>query len=176
MSYLNEGNGIHYLCNYIPYRLQSGEVNPRFDRKSGLILDVKSDEIKGINYFLPLLDELIPDGVAIAVVPSHNPQKTDGGLYRLARNLASQNNRIDATSCLIRKYMIDKLANGGNRQIEVHMRSIGITNSQLVKNQKVIVLDDVTTTGNSLLACQKILLSAGASKVKLIALGQTEGY
>ncbi|MED1747178.1 phosphoribosyltransferase [Brevibacillus borstelensis] len=174
--YKNEETGIYYLCDYIPYRLPTGEVNPRFDTNSGRILDVKSDDDRGIDHFFPMLDKIIPAEVAIAVVPSHNPEKTSGGLYRLVNKLASKKSRIDASSCLVRKYMVDKLAHGGSRHIEVHTRSIGMTNLHLIKGRKVVVLDDVTTTGNSLLACQQILLSAGASNVKCVALGQTEGY
>ncbi len=38
----------------------------------------------------------------------------------------------------------------------------------------VILLDDVTTTGNSLIACRDILLKNGADDVIMFALGETK--
>jgi len=42
-----------------------------------------------------------------------------------------------------------------------------------VKGKKVVILDDVTTTGNSLIASAQILWSVGAEKVAAIAIGKT---
>lgn len=36
----------------------------------------------------------------------------------------------------------------------------------------VLLMDDVTTTGNSLYACREILLQAGADHVEMFALGK----
>ncbi|MGK7941984.1 MAG: ComF family protein [Crocosphaera sp.] len=48
-----------------------------------------------------------------------------------------------------------------------------IQNKSLIKEQKVILLDDVLTTGNTVKACQELLLEAGAKEVKIIVLGKT---
>ena len=36
----------------------------------------------------------------------------------------------------------------------------------------VLLMDDVTTTGNSLYACKEILIQAGAEHVEMFALGR----
>lgn len=41
-----------------------------------------------------------------------------------------------------------------------------------IKGDIVLLMDDVTTTGNSLYACRDILLARGAGKVEMFALGK----
>lgn len=41
-----------------------------------------------------------------------------------------------------------------------------------VQGDIVLLMDDVTTTGNSLYACREILISRGAQKVEMFALGK----
>lgn len=178
MVYQNEVTGIYYLKTYIPYRLASGEVNSRFNQDSGSILDIKSADPetmqKGINYFSASLDAVIPKDAIIVVVPSHNPQKTNSGMHMMGQWLSSKGSRTDATHCLVRTYPIAKLAHGGNRHIDVHTQSITVSNVHLIQNRNVILLDDVATTGNSLLACANKLISAGAISVTCLAIAQTE--
>ena len=77
---------------------------------------------------------------------------------------------------LVRHSKIAKLTNGGDRNQEVHLQSIHLENSHLIEGKTVLILDDVTTTYNSLFACQKILLDHGAKKVNCLAIGETGGY
>lgn len=42
-----------------------------------------------------------------------------------------------------------------------------------MEGEVVLLMDDVTTSRNSLKACKKILLDSGAEKVSMFALGQT---
>jgi len=171
----NNSDVVSYYGSYHPYRVY-GERNPRFDSFSGLILDVKEGMDKGLNYFFSIIDKQISKGVSICIVPSHDPAKTDSGIRKLAQMLA-RSGRTDATSCLVRHTLIDKLAHGGDRRKEVHLRSISVANRHLVKNREVLLLDDVTTSNNSLWACKELLIQyGGASVVQCLALGQTEGY
>lgn len=41
-----------------------------------------------------------------------------------------------------------------------------------ISGDVVLLIDDVTTTGNSLYACKEILLQAGADTVEMFALGK----
>lgn len=41
-----------------------------------------------------------------------------------------------------------------------------------IDNDIVLLMDDVTTTGNSLYACKEILLQNGAREVEMFALGK----
>jgi hypothetical protein len=170
----NNPSTVIYLDKYTPYRIY-GMRNPHFTTFSGLILDLKEGKPNGIDHFYNVVNRMLNVGIAIAVVPSHNPANIDTGIRKLAIRLA-QNGRYDATSCLVRTKMIEKLAHGGSRDKEVHLNSIEVRNSHIIHNKEVLLMDDVTTSNNSLLACRELLLKAGASVVQCFALAQTEGY
>ena len=42
-----------------------------------------------------------------------------------------------------------------------------------ISGEIVLLMDDITTTGNSLYACKKILMDRGAETVEMFALGKT---
>jgi predicted amidophosphoribosyltransferase len=170
----NDYQGIFYLGKYHPYREKdTGNKNPYFDNWSGYILDLKQKKESAIQLFFKELNPMIESGIAIAVVPSHDPDSTlQSGIYKLAQELAN-NNRIDATHCLKRHTKIRKLSHGGDRNIGIHLQSIRVENNYLIQKQAVCLLDDISTTGNSLEACRQLLLQAGAKMVKCIALGKT---
>lgn len=160
-----------YLGDYHPYR-RFGERNPNFNVFSGKVLDLKDEKEVGIEHFRAELEEIVLPGVTIATVPSHDPDKVTSGLRTMAQRLARAG-RIDATGCLVRTTKIDKLATGGDRSVEVHLASIQIRDPRLIRGKDVLLLDDVTTSGNSLEACQRILVNAGAARVQRLAIGKT---
>jgi predicted amidophosphoribosyltransferase len=51
--------------------------------------------------------------------------------------------------------------------------SIKVVKPDLIKGRRVLLLDDVKTSGNSLIACKELLLKAGAKEVVMVALGRT---
>ena len=93
-------------------------------------------------------------------MPSHEAGRDNSNspTARLAKGLVKSNNLIDATNCIQRFRTIQKLAKGGDRNLEVHVNSVHIVNPELIKGKTVLLLDDVMTTGNSLRACRKLLL------------------
>ncbi|WP_417391994.1 ComF family protein [Gimesia sp.] len=163
---------LYYIYDYKPYWIYddfgSKRRNPDFDSDSGLVLDLKDKKDKGVDCFFDKLDSCVNNSVPIAIVPSHDPSKRSTGIKKVAKKLAD-NGRIDATSCLKRTRKIEKLANGGSRAIEVHLDSIVVVNSHLIEGKDVLLLDDVTTSGNSLAACEQLLIEAGANRVQLYA-------
>jgi hypothetical protein len=161
---------VHYLGDYHSYH--AGQ-NPRFNRYSGLILDVKDKLPRGLTYFADELETCLGADFAVAVVPSHTPNVFDSGIRQLAQIVCERKGLIDATSCLVRVREIDKLAHGGDRSVDVHLNSIAVRHRNLIQNRDVVVLDDVTTSGNSLVACELLLRNAGARTVELLALGRT---
>jgi predicted amidophosphoribosyltransferase len=159
------------LNDYHPYRIE-GKRNPHFDDWSSKILDLKNMKMSAIEYFHKILDPRLDAEFSIAIVPSSNSETLDSGIRKLAVKLAA-NSRTDATSCLVRYKSIDKLATGGNRNREVHLTSIRVQQNYLIQGQEVLLLDDVSTSGNSLLACKALLTNAGAKRVQCLALGGT---
>ncbi len=43
-----------------------------------------------------------------------------------------------------------------------------------VEGEDVLLLDDITTSGNSLLACRDILIANGAKRVEMLVIGRTD--
>jgi len=168
----------YYLRNYQPLRLQ-GEENPYFDDWSEKLLELKNPTQNVVDFWCDELEQhLNNESFAIAVVPSSSSKNKISGIHLVAQKIAKsrQITIIDATSCLRRYQSIDKLASGGSRELTVHANSIEVINRHLIKNKNILLVDDISTTGNSLLACKELLLKAGASKVKCVALGKTVTY
>lgn len=168
----NTGDIVVY-SNYHKYWIDRERriKNPLFDVFSGRILDLKEGKNTAIRYFYNLLNEEICEGVTICVVPSSNSERKITGISLLGERLA-QNHRINKVYFLNREKSIDKLAAGGRRDKEVHMQSISTVRDISVKEDIVLLMDDVTTTGNSLYACREILIEHGAKSVEMFALGK----
>lgn len=168
----NTGDIVVY-SNYHKYWLDRERKikNPLFDVFSGKILDLKNGQKSAVDYFYNLIDNEICDDVTICVVPSSDSNKINTGMAMLGEKLA-QNGRKDKVHFLIREKTIDKLSTGGNRSKFIHLDSIGTMPDMSVNGDVVLLMDDVTTTGNSLYACKDILLANGAQNVEMFALGK----
>jgi predicted amidophosphoribosyltransferase len=180
MFYKDTETDIYYFSDYVPYRI-FGERNPNFTKDTGgRILDLKDSDKNAIDYYCELIMNELKEifqkhnDISVAVVPSHDPNKFNSGIRCFVSEFARRYNLIDANTCLVRYKLVEKLAHGGDRSIETHLNSIRVENVKLIKGKKVFVIDDVTTSGNSLLACKKLLEDAGAYKVLCIALAKTK--
>ena len=173
-SEYNNDKCILNYCTYYPYRIH-GEKNPQFDETSATLLALKRSEKYAIDSIFNLLERDLHNNVVVAIVPSSTANTTTHGLYKVANKLAKKG-KVDGSSCLVRHTSIDKLATGGNRNIDVHLNSVKVENNAIIYDKYVILLDDITTSGNSLKACKQLLLEAGAKGVQCLAIGKTEGY
>lgn len=70
---------------------------------------------------------------------------------------------------------IEKLATGGNRNINIHFGSIEVNPNVSISGEVILVVDDVTTSGNSLYACRDILLKHDASRGSNAGIGADGG-
>jgi predicted amidophosphoribosyltransferase len=164
---------IYYYEDYHPYWLTYKEVkNPERNDFTTKMMDFKKGNEAVIKYFANVLSPEFKEGIAVCHVPSHDPEKTTSSIRKVAQ-LIARKNRHDATSCLVRYKLIEKLATGGNRSRNVHFGSIRVENEEIIAGKTVLLLDDITTTHNSLMACRELLLNAGAQRVTCYALGQT---
>ncbi len=146
--------------------------NKDFDERSRQILRLKDRDGQAIASFYKIIEPLLGSGFSVAVVPSRDATRTGSGIRDVAQRLAV-NGRSDATSCLVRHTTIPKLACGGDRRVEVHLGSISVVGAHLIRSREVLLLDDITTTGNSFRACRMLLEQNGAALVKCLALAQT---
>ena len=169
------GRVIATYGSYIPWRVHKelGGNSSNYPEFSGRTFDLKNGRTTAVEYFCQRMEPDLGDEFAIAVVPSHDPKSPGSGLRQLAANLAQHGNRSDASGCLVRTVKIEELSQGGDRSIGVHLGSIAVARAELLEGRDVLLLDDVTSSGNSLLACRHLLLQAGAREVQRVALAQT---
>lgn len=164
------------LGEYHPWgwHKETGGDSSNYPTHSGKILDLKDKSASGLSYFFDYMSDKVKTATAIAVVPSSDASKgPNSGVHALADRLCDKLGLTNAGACLVRHTSIAKKATGGDRSIEVDLNSIRVEDNSLIKDQSVLLLDDVTTSGNSLLACRRLLLKAGAKEVKMVALGRT---
>lgn len=159
---------------YLPWSLHTtvGGDRSNYPEYSGKILDLKGGYPAAVPYFQAIIEPQIADGIAIATVPPHDPAKVGGGLIWLAGALTANGGRTDASSSLARTQKIVKLAHGGDRSLDNHLNTISVVNPAVIYGRDVLLLDDVTKTGNSLVACRQLLLGAGARSVQCAAIGK----
>lgn len=176
-NYKKNDLDVYYIDEYHAYR-HHGVRNPGFNAFSGRVLDFKDGKSGGINYFLNIvLDKKIYLGdYTIVLVPPSDParQASHGSKVFLDKLFSSCRIKemTNGSDCLVRTVKVPKSVSG-DRSIKKHLDSIAVQNPEFVKGKIVLLLDDVTTTGNSLLACKKILEKASCKKVVLMALAQT---
>ena len=173
----------YFLYDYHKYRMPSGDVNPNKDRMTGLILDLKDDECRGHASAVQIfgkrlsndLDEFLSEDEPVwaTMVPSHEAGGLSTGLALVLRQVKARYNIRNGKNLLVRTRTINKLARGGDRSVAVHLDSIDVVDGGFPTDAKILLLDDVMTTGNSLMACEQLLYKAGAGLVIIIALAQT---
>jgi phosphoribosylpyrophosphate synthetase len=118
------------------------------------------------------LHPLLADGVALAVVPAHTAYTVDDPLRELARRLAAEGGRVDATGCLERHTPIRRILFGGPSTRALHRQTIHVLHPELIQGRPVLLLDDIAKSGASLVTCRELLSEAGASTVQALALGR----
>lgn len=181
---------LKYLFDYHKYWLnkEARVKNPQFTAESGRLLDLKdkdpSKQANGIRFFTEQIGAYLPRSnlpleylqIYVIVVPSSTAGNWGGGMCQLADNLCRMHrNFVNQKRALRRHTTIAKLSNGGNRQMAVHLESIELLPKlqQEIRGKTILLLDDVTTTGNSLAACSAILIQYGAFQVFPLAIGRT---
>ena len=118
--------------------------------------------------------DVIEDGnLRFAVVPGHEAGKDESSVHKLARMLSAYYGRADYSRCLRRKHNMAKLSTGGSRSLLKQYQSMEVDARYTVSGKKFLLLDDIVTTGNSMMAARKRLLEAGAAEVYPLAMAQT---
>lgn len=138
------------------------------------MISVKRDRLFAQNHITPILKKLLKKDVrfVICVIPSSEEGLIDSSIRSIAKDLCV-NNIVDGTSCLVRKYTIPKKHLGGDRDINKEINSLELKDKEIIKDQLILLIDDITTTGTSLNAGIDILKMGGARKVVALALAKT---
>ena len=160
----------HRYWNYYPHK----HKNPAFNSFGDMILNLKKLYSSAIDYFYDTVNEKLQEKIHICAVPPSECGRENSGIYMLIDKLTENNTRINCLSCLVRYTTVEPSHGNKNRSMEKHLNSIRINNIDLIKNKKVLLIDDVYTTGNSIKACKKILIEKGGARfIQPLVLGKT---
>ena len=175
---------LFYLRDYHKWWLIRGILrNPKADNLTKAVLNLKdethSKHGRAVKLFSGLLEEFLEDvinedeEIYAAYVPSHEAGKKSAGLGSVLTNVSKSYNIANSKNLLYRHKTVPKLSHGGNREKDVHLNSIRVFKNAIPKGAKVLLIDDVTTSSNSLLACEELLYASGAGLVISVALTKT---
>ncbi len=193
---------IHSCDVYTPYRITNaaGEkvINPNRNQISSVLMDLKDPAHykhgKAIQTFSRMFCAYVEQnklmlqtptsqlGVIIAIVPSSQQGQVSAALIDIAtyteKALKKKGCNITVVPNLFtRTKTIPKLHNGGDRSIGVHLNSISLNATNLInlRLSRIIILDDVSTTGGSLRACCQLLENQGipSANIELVSLLKT---
>lgn len=175
---------IFYLRDYQPYWSVFKLLrNPKRDDITLKVLDLKNENHpkhqKAVAFFSGLLENFLAkaideeEEVYAAYVPSHEAHKESPGLAAILKVAKKKYNIVNSKNLLVRHKTVEKLSGGGNRDREVHLNSIKVVKKSFPKGAKILLIDDVTTSHNSLLACEDLLHERKADLVITVALTHT---
>ena len=170
---------------YYPYK-RDGVRNPDFDDYSSTILGLKKCDADAIDYFSGRLKTFLThhrqdENVICLVVPRSDESKGNSGCHYVAFRVAKQLSWVQFHSTGIRrKTPIKSLHEGGDRTIATQINSLTFQpwpNQSSDKKNIILIIDDVTTTGNSLTACSTLVKFHNPdSEIIQLAFGQTFNY
>ena len=115
------------------------------------------------------------ENAVLCLVPGHSKNSFNPNMKEIIANLCEILGIENGSKILSRFKEVSEAhkTKGIVRNKDTHLESIRITDSKLISGKNIILLDDVTTSGSSLLACKEILMRNGATKVDCVALGKT---
>ena len=161
------------------YHPWDGGNNPKIDKITNTLLNLKKNKDPAVNFFskvvktqfLALVDP--KEDIIYCIVPSHKANEVSTGLMRVIDNIKNDFGFKNLTNPLKRIKTVAKSSTGGDRSVQHHLDSIEVVDQKIIKDNTVYLFDDVSSTGNSMEACKKLLLEEGAKQVVMISFGQT---
>lgn len=110
-------------------------------------------------------------------VPIHKKRKKQRGYNQselIARAISYKLKKIKLdTHILIKNKNIKPQSNLNRREREVNIKGVySLVESDKIKNKKILILDDIFTTGSTVNECSKVLKCAGAKEIGIITLAK----
>lgn len=166
---------IHHLSEYVPKWCNVNDIN------SKKILDLKNKSSFAINYYFQLTcnwlkeNNLLNKSTIICVVPSHEASiKNESGISMVARRLIYYYSLDGYVDLVIRKNTIRKKSTSYFKPtLNQDIQSLAYNGNLDLSDKVVVILDDVTTHGDSFRAVAYHLLLNGAKKIIPLAMGKT---
>jgi ComF family protein len=115
----------------------------------------------------------------VVPVPLHPRRLVERGYNQaalLAREAASELGVPLGARVLWRVKHTAQQARLGREERIVNMKeAFGVRDARVVRGKRVLIVDDVATTGSTLLACREALIEAGAAEVIALVVARAEG-
>ena len=145
------------------------------------ILRFKRGQSGTVEEWLDQIQRTVRTGTVLVPMPGSregSPSVADP-LATLVR-AAARTGRVNGTGALTRGTAVEKSATGGERTVRKHRETMrGTTDAALrrkIAGADVVVVDDVVTSGATMVAAIEILLTMGAARVQGLALGMTRRW
>lgn len=126
-----------------------------------------------------LSKQYFDDQIVLVCVPSstaadYNVSSTSNLIDVVCRKPQYNNQFINGKDVLIRYILVESshLSNEP-RSVKKHEMSIRVNQPDLIIGKKILLIDDIYTTGSTMIACQNLLLKSGAKEVILFSFGLT---
>lgn len=173
---------IYYFVNYMQWAMVKDAPKDSYLRQStSNLISFKNGERKSYGYFRNCINKHLPEleneNWLICSIPSHDqisPKENNMDNFLIYCRFSSNMHHVH--SLIYRKYATPKKHIGkeyGERTIEKDYDSYILRKDINVKGKNIIIFDDITTSGSSMLAARQFLKDNGANKVVCIALGKT---
>lgn len=115
----------------------------------------------------------------IIPVPLHAKRLRERGFNQsvlIARSLFSyENKRIDTSILQRHRWTKPQAGHDGKARRKNLRNAFSVTNPERIKGKKIVLIDDVFTTGTTVNECAGVLLKAGAAEVTVFTLARVEG-
>ena len=119
----------------------------------------------------------LTDDYIICAAPGHErTNNNNNGVFEILKLITLKPNFLVIRNLIQRTSTIEKKSTSLSRinNALVELKTIALGNGVTVKDKSIIILDDITTSGTTLIACKHLLMEAGAKKVIPIAFGRTK--
>lgn len=178
MNFSRSDTNVLYLHNYysVRYKEHAGISEKILSFKGGdeRAIDFFATEMIAAMdvYYAGHMDYL--SNMLVCIMPSHEKGKYSPGLVTLARRISGKYGMKCTIFLIQRTKTHERKSQGGNRDIDVMLDSLSINPAIDIKGKNILVLDDVTTSGNSINAVRKLLKDNGAGQIIPQTLGRTQ--
>ena len=120
--------------------------------------------------FIEQYDYLIP-------VPIHKKRKKHRGYNQselIASTISEEVKNIKLKNNIIKKYknIIPQSSLNKEQRVKNIINVYKITNKNIIKNKKILLLDDIYTTGSTVNECGRILIEGGCKEVGIITISK----
>ena len=188
VSPIEEKNNIYYIADYYPKRNkdisnQSRLLYETFIRIKNGTYDFDFIKQKYVinfpNKIEAFLNRLSGEWI-ICTVPGHNESSN---LYKNISNIAKlldmkeydpRFSRINDLIFRAKESTPKHLQDHRDNDFREDLKTLEISDKYDIRNKDIIVVDDITTSGATLIACKVLLKKYGAKEVVLLALGKTK--